>query len=118
MMKKSQIVQDWDVIILGAGPGGYIAAVEAATAGKSVMLVEKKELGGVCLNEGCVPTKTMLHSAHIFKGLNSGSDAGISCGSLDWNQPVMQDWKNKVIDRFRNGIGLLMKKNRDRKSVV
>lgn len=100
----------YDLIILGAGPGGYIAAERAGERGQRVLLIEKEELGGVCLNEGCIPTKTLLNSAkHYYHALNSKM-FGVHTEHVSFNLEEAQSWKNKVITTNRKGILYLMDK--------
>ena len=68
----------FDVIVIGSGPGGYVAAIRASQLGKNVAIVEKAELGGICLNWGCIPTKALLKSAQVFEYLKHSSDYGIT----------------------------------------
>ena len=75
-------MRNYDLIIIGGGPGGYTAADEGARAGLKVLLIEKENLGGVCLNEGCVPTKSMLNSAKIYSHAKNGSRMGIICNDV------------------------------------
>ncbi|NMB07521.1 MAG: FAD-dependent oxidoreductase, partial [Tissierellia bacterium] len=80
----------YDLIVLGGGPGGYVAAIKAAQLGGKVAVVEKEKLGGVCLNWGCIPTKTMLHTANLYLDILKGEEFGIvgidtSNIKVDWN---------------------------------
>ena len=103
---------NYDVIVLGTGPGGYVAAIRASQLGLKTAVVEKESLGGVCLNWGCIPTKALLKSAQVFEYLNHADDYGLSA------ENVTQDFK-KIIGRSRNvasgmskGVTFLMKKNK------
>lgn len=100
----------YDIIIIGAGPGGYIAAERAGAKGKSVLLIEKAHLGGVCLNEGCIPTKTLLNSAKQFVHAEEAIQFGVNVGGLSFDLAKAMEWKGKVIDTLRKGIAFLMKK--------
>src|SRR4051794_38688312 len=93
-----------DAIILGAGPGGYLAAERLAAAGRKVLLVEKGALGGTCLNVGCVPTKTLLACAKHYHMALGGKAFGVNAErvSVDWK--AMQAWKREVVDRQRAGL--------------
>lgn len=102
---------EWDLIIIGGGPGGYVAAEQAAHHKLKVLLVEKNHMGGVCLNEGCVPTKTMLNSAHFYEKLQHNSVEGIDSNGLKLDHEKLQEWKNAVVSRFRTGVESLMKGN-------
>ena len=100
----------FDLIIVGAGPGGYIAAERAGAAGKSVLLIEKANLGGVCLNEGCIPTKTLLNSAKLYVHGVEAEKFGVHFDQPRFELTRAMAWKNEVIDRLRSGITSLMKK--------
>ena len=99
------------IIIIGGGPGGYVAAIRAAQLGAETILIERADLGGVCLNVGCIPTKTLLHTAHEVHALNIGSYAGLKVDNvrLDWNE--LQKHKVSVVDRLRGGVEGLLKAN-------
>ena len=100
----------YDFAIIGAGPAGYVAAKKAAAAGLKTLLVEKKKLGGVCLNEGCVPSKTLLQAAKTYHHAKHGSIFGVEVEGLSFDFPKAHAHKNQVMDRMRDGIAGLMKK--------
>ena len=100
----------YDLIVIGAGPGGYIAAERAGHHGMKVLLIEKSQLGGVCLNEGCIPSKTLLNSAKIFHYASHGEAYGVKADNVSFNMAVAQQRKAKVMDTLRKGIAGLMKK--------
>ncbi len=103
---------DYDVIIIGSGPGGYVAAIRAAQLKMKVAVVEKAELGGICLNWGCIPTKSLLKSARVFEYLNHASDYGISAGGevkADFRAIIARS--RSVADGMSKGIQFLFKKN-------
>ncbi len=102
----------YDFAVIGAGPAGYIAAKKAASAGLKVVMVEKKKLGGVCLNEGCVPSKTLLQAAKTYHHAKHGSIFGVEADGLRFNFGKAHAHKNSVMDRMRDGIAGLMKKNK------
>lgn len=75
-------MNDYQLIVIGAGPGGYVAALRAAKLGLRVAVVENRETGGTCLNRGCIPTKTLLHSSQIYHDISTGRHAGITAQSV------------------------------------
>jgi dihydrolipoamide dehydrogenase len=102
----------FDVVVLGAGPGGYVAAIRASQLGKKVAIVEGQHLGGVCLNKGCIPTKALLKSAHSVHEISDFKDLGINVklDSLDGTQAVNR--ANQIADKISKGVAYLMKKNK------
>lgn len=109
--KKELIVKSFDVIIIGGGPGGYIAAVRAGQLGKSVGLVEELKLGGVCLNRGCIPTKAVLKSAHSVHELKDFKSLGINIDVKSLDGGVAVKRATQIADRISKGVAFLMKKN-------
>ena len=102
----------YDIIIIGAGPGGYVMAERAGHLGKKVLLVEQDHLGGVCLNRGCIPTKTLLNSAKHFVHAQEAADFGVSTGEVGFDLPVAMARKQDVVETLRAGVGSKMKKNK------
>lgn len=100
----------YDIIIIGAGPGGYIAAERAGAQKKSVLLIEENHLGGVCLNAGCIPTKTLLNSALLYAKAEKSSDFGVDIKALEFNLLKAMERKENVINTLRNGIAYQMKR--------
>ena len=98
-----------DLAIIGGGPAGYVAAERAGAKGLSVVLFEKKELGGVCLNEGCIPTKTLLYGAKVYDTAVHGDKYGVSVEGATFDFKKMMDRKNKVIRKLVGGVGAKMK---------
>lgn len=103
-------MRQYDVIVLGGGPGGYLAAERLGAAGRSVLLVEKHELGGTCLNAGCVPTKTLLNSAKLYLHAKDSAPYGVRADSVTFDWTAMQAWKTEVVGKLRNAIALAEKK--------
>lgn len=103
---------DYDVIVIGSGPGGYVAAIRASQLGLKTAVVEKESLGGICLNWGCIPTKALLKSAQVFEYLNHAADYGIKVngGEVDFEAVVKRS--RGVADGMSKGVQFLMKKNK------
>ncbi len=106
-------MQNFDVLIVGGGPGGYVAAIKAGQLGLKVAIVEKDNVGGVCLNWGCIPTKTLLKSAKVFEQFKHAKDYGIDVkpDSFTANFPDMVKRKDSVVRRLTGGVSSLIKKN-------
>lgn len=99
----------YDLIVLGGGPGGYLAAERAGTAGLSTLLIEKNKLGGVCLNEGCIPSKTLLNSAKIYEHAAHGEKYGVTADNARIDQQVVVARKNKVVKALVSGVSHTLK---------
>lgn len=99
----------FDLIVIGAGPGGYVAAERAGMLGKRVLLIEKDELGGVCTNWGCIPTKSLLNSAKLYDHARNSEAQGVSAASVTFDLPNAMAWKQQTIETLRSGIQYLMK---------
>lgn len=102
----------YDLIVVGSGPGGYVAAIRASQLGMKTAIIEKAELGGICLNWGCIPTKALLKSANVFEYINHASDFGINIKSADADFPAIIKRSREVANGMSNGIQFLMKKNK------
>ncbi|MEZ5197634.1 MAG: FAD-dependent oxidoreductase [Bacteroidales bacterium] len=104
---------NYDVIIIGSGPGGYVAAIRASQLGLKTAVVEKSELGGVCLNWGCIPTKALLKSAQVFNYISHAQDYGITIkGEAKADFGGMIKRSRDVADGMSKGIQFLFKKNK------
>ena len=99
----------YDVIIIGGGPGGYLAAERLGHAKKKVLLVEEKYLGGTCLNVGCIPTKTLLNSAKLYAHAREGEKYGVKAEKVSYDWKVIQNWKDEVVSKLKDGIAGQMK---------
>ena len=95
---------DYDLIVIGAGPGGYEAAFEAADLGMKTALVEKEEPGGTCLNRGCIPTKALLHAAELYRSMKEAEAAGVCAKEILYDPRKMQQRKREVVLQLRKGI--------------
>lgn len=110
-MVVGEMLEEVDVLIIGAGPGGYVAAIHAAQLGKSVTIIDKAELGGVCLNRGCIPSKAMISAAHQYESSHASAFPGIeTTAKLDF--PKVQEWKQSVVDKMTGGVQSLLKGNK------
>ena len=104
--------QSFDVVVIGAGPGGYVAAIRAAQLGKKVAVVEREHLGGICLNWGCIPTKAMLRSAEVFHLMHRAKDFGLSAQGIAYDLEAVVKRSRGVAGQLSGGIGHLLKKNK------
>ena len=102
----------FDIIIIGSGPGGYVAAIRAAQLGFKTAIVESKYLGGICLNWGCIPTKALLRSAEIFHYMQRAKEFGLSAGKVDYDTGAIVKRSRAISKRLNDGVGFLMKKNK------
>ena len=101
-----------DVIIIGAGPGGYVAAIRAAQLGREVHLIDPlPRLGGICLNWGCIPSKALIHAANFFQDLDHSVDFGVEVSGKSLDVPKLQAWKDDLIAKLTKGIALLCRDN-------
>ena len=102
----------YDIIVLGSGPGGYVAAIRASQLGFKTAVVEKESLGGVCLNWGCIPTKALLKSAQVFEYLKHAGDYGLSVKEADKDFDAVVKRSRGVADGMSKGVQFLLKKNK------
>ncbi|HQU74149.1 MAG TPA: dihydrolipoyl dehydrogenase [Calditrichia bacterium] len=102
----------FDVLVIGSGPGGYVAAIRATHFGKKVGIVERSELGGICLNWGCIPTKALLRSAEIFEHMKHADSYGLSAENVSFDFPKVIKRSRDVAGRMAKGVAFLMKKNK------
>lgn len=104
--------RSFDMIVIGAGPGGYVAAIRAAQLGLSVAVVEREHLGGICLNWGCIPTKALLRSAEVFHLMQRAKEFGLKAEGLGYDLPAVVARSRAVAKQLSGGIGHLLKKNK------
>lgn len=103
--------QEYDLVIIGSGPGGYVAAVRASQLGMNVAVVERDRLGGICLNWGCIPTKALLKSAEVYSTLNKASSFGIAANNVSIDFPAVIKRSRQIADRMAKGVQFLFKQN-------
>ncbi|MGX7593425.1 dihydrolipoyl dehydrogenase [Candidatus Karelsulcia muelleri] len=101
----------FDLIVIGSGPAGYVAAIRAAQLGFKTAIIEKKELGGVCLNWGCIPTKSLLKSANLFQLLKNSKQYGIKVKKVELNLENILSRSRKIVEELQKGVAFLIKKN-------
>ena len=104
--------KSFDLIVIGAGPGGYVAAIRGAQLGMKVAIVERENLGGICLNWGCIPTKAMLRSSEVFHLMHRAKEFGLKATGIDYDLDAVVKRSRKVAGQLSGGIGHLMKKNK------
>ena len=102
----------YDMIVIGAGPGGYVAAIRGAQLGLKVAIVEREHMGGICLNWGCIPTKAMLRSSEIFHLMNRAEEFGLSADNINYDLEAVVKRSRGVASKLNAGIGHLLKKNK------
>src|SRR5512141_1617494 len=103
---------EYDIAIIGAGPGGYVAAIRAAQLGASVAIVEKDVVGGTCLNIGCIPSKALLEAAALFASSKDADAMGVSFGAVSADFPKVNGYKDKVVGQMTSGVENLLKSNK------
>jgi dihydrolipoamide dehydrogenase len=103
---------NFDTVVVGGGPGGYVAAIRAAQLGMKTAVIERDQLGGICLNWGCIPTKALLRSAEIGHILNHLGDYGFAAKEVSFDTKKIVERSRKVAKQLSNGVGFLMKKNK------
>lgn len=106
------MTKQYDVVVLGGGTGGYVAAIRAAQLGKTVAVVEKDKLGGTCLHRGCIPTKALLRSAELAASLRESEEYGISAGPVTVQFHKVLERKDRIVEQLHKGVQYLMRKNK------
>ena len=104
--------KSFDVIVIGSGPGGYVAAIRAAQLGMNVAIIERENLGGICLNWGCIPTKALLRTSEIFHLMHRAKEFGLSAEKVGYDLDAVVKRSRAVAGQLSGGIGHLMKKNK------
>ena len=102
----------FDLAIIGAGPGGYVAAIRAAQLGMKTAIVEREHLGGICLNWGCIPTKALLRTSELYTAMRRAGEFGLACDNVRFDLARVVERSRKVAERLSNGVAYLMRKNR------
>ena len=102
-----------EVGVIGAGPGGYVAAIRLAQLNKKVVLIDEDKLGGVCLNYGCIPSKAMISASAFFDKIKRASKMGINVDKVTMDFKKMQEWKDEIVSKLNKGVEFLCKKNKN-----
>src|SRR5919112_2681141 len=102
----------YDVLVIGSGPGGYVAAIRASQLGFKTAIVEREALGGICLNWGCIPTKALLKTGEVYEQLSHLKDYGLSAEKPAFDFGAVVQRSRKVAAQLNSGVGFLMKKNK------
>lgn len=111
-MVVGEIATGTEVIVIGGGPGGYVAAIRAAQLGKDVTLVEEADLGGICLNHGCIPSKALIHAASFAHDIKNAEEIGIKVDKVEIDIAKLQEWKGSVVKKLTSGVEHLCKGNK------
>ncbi|MEM1064868.1 MAG: dihydrolipoyl dehydrogenase [Pseudomonadota bacterium] len=104
--------QEFDLVVIGAGPGGYVAAIRASQLGLKTAIVEREHMGGICLNWGCIPTKAMLRSSEVFHLMHRAKEFGLKAEGIDYDLDAVVSRSRAVAKQLNSGVGHLMKKNK------
>src|SRR4051812_9085134 len=103
--------QQADVVVIGSGPAGYPCAIRLAQLGKKVTVIEKGDVGGVCLNVGCIPSKALIYAGTFYEKLGHASDMGIEVKASALKLPKLMEWKSSVVKKLTGGVAGLLKAN-------
>jgi dihydrolipoamide dehydrogenase len=106
------MAENFDIVIVGSGPGGYVAAIRAAQLGKKTAIVERENLGGICLNWGCIPTKALLRSAEVYHNMKNAAAFGLKADNVGYDAAKVVERSRKVAAQLSNGVKFLMKKHK------
>jgi dihydrolipoamide dehydrogenase len=111
-MVVGEFTTEVDTVVIGSGPGGYVAAIRAAQLGQKVIIIEKEHIGGVCLNVGCIPSKALITASHRFEHAQDSSDIGINTENVSLDFGKLQEWKGSVVKKLTGGVESLLKANK------
>ena len=98
-----------DALVIGAGPGGYVAGIRLGQLGKKAIVLEKDKVGGICLNVGCIPSKALINASKLYDKLRHGADIGILAENFRVDMGRMQGWKDEVVSKLTGGVKVLLK---------
>ena len=103
--------EKFDLIVIGAGPGGYVAAIRGAQKGLHVAVIEADRAGGTCLNRGCIPTKAMIHASSLYREMNEGGRFGVYAEGVTYDYEKICEYKQETVDALVGGVQQLLKGN-------
>ena len=103
--------ESYQLIVIGSGPGGYVAAIRAAQLGLKTAVIEEDRIGGVCLNVGCIPSKSLIYASGLYEKLQHADAMGLTVGSVEVDGKKLQEWKSGIVKRLTTGVGFLLNKN-------
>lgn len=106
------MAERYDLVVIGAGPGGYVGAIKAAQLGLKTAIVEARQIGGTCLNRGCIPTKTLMHSSHLYSEMQEAGLYGLSAQGTGYDFAAMHARKDEVVGKLRDGVSFLLNANK------
>lgn len=104
--------EKFDVVVIGAGPGGYVAAIRAAQFGYKTAIIEGHKMGGECLNYGCIPSKALITTGHLIDKIQDGEKYGLMFEKFHVDLPKLIDWKAGIVKQLTTGVGSLLKANK------
>src|SRR5262245_61860390 len=103
--------ESFDLVVIGSGPGGYVAAIRAAQLGVKTAIVEEDKIGGVCLNVGCIPSKSLIYASGLVEKIRHAEGMGLVVEGLTVDGKKLQEWKSGIVKRLTTGVGFLLSKN-------
>ncbi|MCB1575638.1 MAG: FAD-dependent oxidoreductase, partial [Xanthomonadales bacterium] len=101
----------FQLVVIGSGPGGYVAAIRAAQCGLKTAIIEEDKIGGVCLNVGCIPSKSLIYASGLVDKIRHADTMGLTVGDVSVDGKKLQEWKSAIVNRLTTGVGFLLSKN-------
>ncbi len=103
--------ESYQLVVIGSGPGGYVAAIRAAQLGLKTAVIEEDRIGGVCLNMGCIPSKSLIYASGLVEKIRHADQMGLTVGDVEVDGKKLQEWKTGIVKRLTTGVGFLLNKN-------
>ena len=103
--------EKFQLVVIGSGPGGYVAAIRAAQLGLQTAVIEEDKIGGVCLNCGCIPSKSLIYASGLVDKIQHADQMGLKVGPVEVDGKQLQEWKSGIVNRLTTGVGFLLSKN-------